>query len=46
MGHVLVEMDEDIGSTVDLSHKPSAASGVGVPIEARLRSHSLPCPED
>jgi len=38
MGHVLVEMDEDIGGTVDLSRGPSAASGVGVPIGARPRS--------
>jgi hypothetical protein len=41
MGHVLVEMDEDVGGTVDLSHGPSAASGVGVPIEARLRSLAI-----
>lgn len=41
MGHVLVEMDEDIGGTVDLSHGPSAASGIGVPIEARLRSLAI-----
>ena len=41
MGHVLVEMDEDIGGTVDLSHGPSAASGLGIPIEARLRSLAI-----
>ena len=41
MGHVLVEMDEDIGGTVDLSHGPSATSGLGVPIEARLRSLAI-----
>ena len=41
MGHVVIEMDEDIGGTVDLSHEASAASGLGIPIEARLRSLAI-----
>src|SRR5258706_3936370 len=41
MGHVLVETHEDIGGTGDPSHGASAASGLGIPIEARLRSLAI-----
>lgn len=41
MDHILVEMDDDFGGNVDLSRGPSNASGMGIPIEARLRSLAI-----
>ncbi|KAG8754364.1 hypothetical protein FRC14_005155 [Serendipita sp. 396] len=41
MDHVLVEMDDDFGGNVDLGRGLAAASGIGVPIEARLRSLAI-----
>ena len=37
----MVEMDDDFGGNVDLGRGPALASGVGVPIEARLRSLAI-----
>ncbi|KAG8806904.1 hypothetical protein FRC17_004735, partial [Serendipita sp. 399] len=41
MDHVLVEMDDDFGGNVDLGRGAATTSGVGVPIEARLRSLAI-----
>ncbi|PVG03971.1 hypothetical protein CPB86DRAFT_694417 [Serendipita vermifera] len=41
MDHVLVEMDDDFGGNVDLGRGVVTASGLGVPIEARLRSLAI-----
>lgn len=41
MDHVLVEMDDDFGGNVDLGRGPNNTSGLGVPIEARLRSLAI-----
>lgn len=41
MDHVLVEMDDDFGGNVDLGRGPTNTSGLGVPIEARLRSLAI-----
>ncbi|CCA74873.1 related to Orc3p [Serendipita indica DSM 11827] len=37
----MVEMDDDFGGNVDLGRGPALASGLGVPIEARLRSLAI-----
>lgn len=41
MDHVLVEMDDDFGGNVDLGRGPTNTSGMGIPIEARLRSLAI-----
>jgi len=41
MDHVLTELDDDIGDNVDLGRGPANESGMGVPIEARLRSLAI-----
>jgi hypothetical protein len=41
MDHVLTELDDDLGGNVDLGRGPANESGMGVPIEARLRSLAI-----
>lgn len=41
MDHILIEMDDDFGGNVDLSRGPGNGSGMGIPIEARLRSLAI-----
>lgn len=41
MDHVLVEMDDDFGGNVDLGRGPTNTSGMGIPIEASLRSLAI-----
>ncbi|KIM25009.1 hypothetical protein M408DRAFT_75011, partial [Serendipita vermifera MAFF 305830] len=41
MDHVLTELDDDIGGNVDLGRGPANESGMGIPIEARLRSLAI-----